>query len=271
MESKDRVGRKVWISRSPKKLIEIISILSMMKNCSPTTLGDTLQYRSDIPVELIGSIGTDEMVCKAARVSTLGSESIDTGESAALINFLMKNRHGTPFEHNAFIFRVEAPIFVWREHMRHRIASYNEESGRYKQLDPVFYVPDSNRPLVQIGKTGAYDFIDGTHSQHFNANLLIGESSRLAYKNYEEMLDRGIAKEVARMCLPVNIYSSAYVTMNARALMNFLSLRTKSVDSAYPSFPQHEIAMVADQYEQYLAAAMPLTYKSFVDCGRVAP
>ena len=76
----------------------------------------------------------------------------------------MRDRHGSPFEHNSMTFFVRAPIFVWREHMRHRIASYNEESGRYRQLEPVFYVPDHRRPVVQVGKTGAYEFLAGTAS-----------------------------------------------------------------------------------------------------------
>ena len=100
-----------------------------------------IHVRNDFDVELVDSMGSDELICRAARVSTLGAASIDTSESAGLIGFLMGNRHGSPFEHNAMMLRVTAPIFVWREFMRHRIGfSYNEESGRYKVLDGVFYV-----------------------------------------------------------------------------------------------------------------------------------
>ena len=106
----------------------------------------------------------------AARVSTQGEktlesaqdEELDAPRSKGLINFLMRDRHGSPFEHNSMTFYVQAPIFVFREFMRHRIASYNEESGRYRELRPVFYVPGPDRNLVQIGKTGAYEFIPGT-------------------------------------------------------------------------------------------------------------
>ena len=78
----------------------------------------------------------------------------------------MRDRHGSPFEHTSFTFFVRAPIFMWREHMRHRIASYNEECGRYRELEPVFYVPGPERNLVQEGKPGAYDFVPGTPEQY---------------------------------------------------------------------------------------------------------
>ncbi len=92
-----------------------------------------------------------------------------------------------------------------------------------------------------------------------------------AYRQYERMLDAGVAREVARVVLPVSVYSSAYVTMNARAMMNFLSLRRTSDDSRFPSYPQREIEMVAEQYEQHWARLMPLTHAAFVATGRVAP
>jgi thymidylate synthase (FAD) len=85
------------------------------------------------------------------------------------------------------------------------------------------------------------------------------------------MLAAGVAREVARIVLPVTTFSSMYVTMNARALMNFLSLRTKNDDSRFPSFPQREIEMVAEEMERYWAGLMPLTHRAFCEQGRVAP
>ena len=191
--------------------------------------------------------------------------------SAGLIRYLMRERHGSPFEHNSMTFFVQAPIFVWREHMRHRIASYNEESGRYRELRPIFYVPDQTRSVVQDGKPGAYEFHPGTPEQYAVIDSATRESCMVAYDAYQRMLDAGIAREVARMVLPVTIYSSAYVTMNARALMNFLSLRKKSDDATYPSYPQREIEMVAEAYEEHFARLMPITHEAFVASGRVAP
>ena len=235
-----------------------------------------IRFRSDVTVELVKHAASDADVIWAARVSTKGEQSLDEIDadperSRGLINYLMRDRHGSPFEHSSMTFFVSAPIFVWREHFRHRIASYNEESGRYKVLEPVFYVPGDDRPLKQVGKPGAYEFVPGTPEQHALVRQATTRSCEQAYAAYQEMLDAGVAREVARIVLPLTIYSSAYVTMNARALMNFLSLRRSSPDSRFPSFPQREIEMVAERYEDAWQALMPLTHAAFVANGRVAP
>jgi thymidylate synthase (FAD) len=138
-------------------------------------------------------------------------------------------------------------------------------------MEPVFYVPSFDRDLVQEGRPGAYVFRSGTRPQH----LLVREATKRvcieAYGAYREMLDAGIAREVARGVLPVCTYSSMYVTMNARSLMHFLSLRTKHPEARFPSYPQREIEMVAEQMEDYWADLMPLTHGAFVGAGRVAP
>lgn len=168
-------------------------------------------------------------------------------------------------------FYVQAPIFVFREFMRHRMASYNEESGRYRELNPVFYVPAATRNLQQVGKPGAYDFLPGTPEQSELVRAETERTSREAYAAYKRMLDAGVAREVARIVLPLNIYSSMYVTVNARSLMNFLSLRTKREGTHFPSFPQREIEMCAEKMEDLWAELMPLTYAAFGTNGRVAP
>jgi thymidylate synthase (FAD) len=231
---------------------------------------NAILFRSDVTVQLVDANASDKSVAMSARIST-GGASVDEAKDAGLINYLMRDRHGTPFEHNSFTFRIEAPIFVFREFMRHRIASYNEESGRYKELDPVFYVPDVERKLIQIGKTGAYEFVAGDDEQYKTTYACIRENSVQAYSYYQDMLEAGVAREVARMVLPVNLYSSMYVTMNARALMNFLSLRTKRDDSKFPSYPQREIEMVAEKMEEIFAEKMPVTHSTFNKNGRVAP
>ena len=168
-------------------------------------------------------------------------------------------------------FYVQAPIFVFREFMRHRIASYNEESARYRELNPVFYVPAPDRNLIQVGKPGAYDFVPGTAEQAALTREATIHAVTVAYQEYERMLEAGIAREVARGVLPVATYSSMYVTMNARSLMNFLSLRTKREGTHFPSFPQREIEMVAEKMEDEWAKLMPLTYAAFNEHGRVSP
>src|SRR5690242_20500484 len=222
-------------------------------------------FRSDVTVELVRSSAQDADVLFAARVSTQGEQSLDqldadAQRSKGLINYLMRDRHGSPFEHNSMTFYVQAPIFVFREFMRHRIASYNEESGRYRELRPVFYVPGPQRRLRQQGKPGHYEFVEGTPEQ---LELVQAETRRIceeAYAAYQRMLAAGVAREVARIVLPVTIYSSMYVTLNARSLMNFLSLRTANEDARFPSSPQREIEMCAEKMEQYWAELMPLTH-----------
>ena len=227
-------------------------------------------------VELVKSSASDSDVVWAARVSTAGENSLDdvdadSSRSEGLINYLARERHGSPFEHTSMTFFISAPIFVFREFMRHRIASYNEESGRYRELRPNFYIPGKDRKLIQIGKPGAYTFVEGTPEQYDLAVSAIKESCILAYSNYQKMLEAGIAREVARAVLPVTLYSTMYVTMNARALMNFLSLRTSREGSHFPSYPQREIEMVAEKMEAYFAELMPITYGAFQKSGRVAP
>jgi thymidylate synthase (FAD) len=240
---------------------------------------DEISFRSDVTVELVRANASDADVLFAARVSTQGEqtlesaqdETLDTSRSKGLINYLMRDRHGSPFEHNSMTFYVQAPIFVFREFMRHRMASYNEESGRYRELNPVFYVPGPARNLVQVGKAGAYDFLPGTPEQTALVDAEVRAVCSAAYESYQRMLDAGVAREVARIVLPVTIYSSMYVTMNARSLMNFLSLRTKREGTHFPSFPQREIEMVAEKMEDFWVDLMPITAETFNANGRVAP
>lgn len=228
--------------------------------------------RHDFDVELVDAAGSDEVICRAARVSTLGAASMEITESGGLINFLMKNRHGSPFEHAMLMFRISGPIAMWREFMRHRVGiSYNEQSARYMELEPVFYIPPRGRNLVQVGKPGAYEFVPGSEEQYDALVEDLTESYKMAWSAYKMQLMAGTAKEVARFCLPVAIYSTAYVTINPRSLMHFLSLRTKSDIATFKSFPQWEINQVANDMEGHFEKCFPLTYNAFNEAGRVSP
>lgn len=233
-------------------------------------------YRETPDVRLIAHSGGDESVLAAMLVSTQSEKSLRElakapDEGAGRINFLMKNRHGTPFEHNQFRFFIRAGIFVFREFHRHRIGwSYNEESARYSQLEPIFYVPAPNRPLKQIGKAGSYDIVP---APELYPELLheLCEAYETEYARYERILAKGVAREVARLCLPVGITSAMYATCNARSLMAFLSLRTYSSEATFPSRPQYEIEQVAKEMEKMFAENMPITHKTWNENGRVAP
>jgi len=204
-------------------------------------------------------MGGDNQVAMSAWVSfgnDKESRLKDQDRVAGLINFLMREQHMTPFESSVFTFRVDTPIFVAREFFRHRSASYSEVSGRYTRLSPRFYVPGPERPLVQVGKAGAYQSTEGSYTQH---KLVEGELRRIAdeaYRAYERMVADGVAKEVARNVLPLSIYTQFYVTMNARNLMHFLGLRT-APDALF------EIREVSYQMENFFKEAMPITYHAW--------
>ncbi|MDH2426237.1 FAD-dependent thymidylate synthase [Sphaerisporangium sp. TRM90804] len=236
-----------------------------------------MKFQSDVSVELVRHSADDSDVVWAARVSTAGEQSLeavsqDPQRARGLINYLMRDRHGSPFEHNSMTFFVSAPIMVFREFHRHRVGwSYNEESGRYRELQPVFYVPGRERKLVQQGKPGRYEFVEGDDDQHRLVAEAMEQSYRRSYEAYQKMLEAGVAREVARAVLPVGLFSSMYATCNARSLMHFLSLRTKDERATVPSFPQREIEMVAERMEAIWAGLMPLTHAAFNAAGRVAP
>ena len=212
--------------------------------------------RSDMKVELIDFMGGDGRVVQAARTSTLGAAASEEKESEGLINFLLRERHDVPVEHSVFTFRIEAPIFVTRQILKHRITSISEESARYRKLDGVFYIPDADRPLAQEGKTGDYNMVPLLEARANYANSLMESATLDAWVAYQALLEIGVAKEAARMVLPVNVYSSMYLTINARSLMNFLSKRNEH-------HAQFEIREVAKQMEDVFAKQMPLTYASW--------
>lgn len=233
-----------------------------------------IEFTSELKVELIDHLGSDLEIARAAWVSTLGerAEEGDPARVKGLINMLMRDRHGSPFEQGLLRFRVSAPIVVFREHHRHRIASYNEMSGRYVEMKPRFYIPNTKvRPLIQVGKPGAYTFEEGNPIQKIGVQATFEKNSFEAWTNYKTMLSNNIAKEVARMVLPLNLMSTMIVAMNPRALMNFLSLRTHDDKANYQSFPMWEIEQVARNYELEFERLFPLTHEAFNTYGRVAP
>lgn len=229
-----------------------------------------IEYSSDIYVKLVRSMASDDMVIQAAQVSSKGENNPDTVPER-LINALLKGRHGSPFEHTAFTFFIEAPIFVFREWQRHRISSFNEMSGRYTELKPKFYIPDENRKMINYGTKmkPKFSYDRNGVGKAFCQDLMV--TSEDSWWDYQDALKSGIANEVARMVLPVNVYSQMYWTVNARSLMNFLSLRVESDDSTFRSYPQYEIDVAARKVERNFQDKMPLTHKAFVQNGRVAP
>lgn len=212
-------------------------------------------------VKLENSCGNDLSVVNAARVSFSKHSDTYKDNDAKLLRFLMKERHGTPFEHNYFQFHVQAPIVVFWEWVRHRIASYNVESGRYVEMQPYFFIPSEAR--TQIGKPGNYTYKpDPANTKWLQSNL--HNYSEQGYALYTESIRKGIAKEQARLFLPMNLYVQFYFSCNARSLMNFLSLRNDKN-------AMQEIREYATAIENIWSSKMPDTHAAFVECGRVAP
>lgn len=201
---------------------------------------------------------SDVDVAYAAWVSNFGDEAEerDTTDVSKLINFLYKNRHMSPFEHGSFTFFIDTPIFVAREFMRHRTWSYNETSGRYKELEGRFYMAPDDRPLKQVGRIGNYSFVAGDENQNRVKRWATARAYGLSWRMYKVMLRVGIAKEVARNVLPVGTMTQFYATANPRNVMQFLQLRN---DPA----ALKEIRDVAVEIEAAFAEAMPLTYAAY--------
>jgi len=216
-------------------------------------------------VRLVSSCADDLSVVNSARVSFGKTKETMEDADKGLINFLMREHHGTPFEHNFFSFHVKAPIFVTREWFRHRIGwSYNEYSGRYSVINDSWYIPDVGSVRTQVGKPGSYTFESMDEETAQDIIQVMDESNARSFREYTYLLERGVAKELAREILPVGAYTEFYASTNARALMNFINLRAD--ENA-----QYEIRQYANALAEYLEQEMPVTYSAFISNGGVAP
>src|SRR5438270_7471806 len=225
---------------------------------------DTIRVLDHGFVRLDGVMASDLSVVNGARVSfARRKEDLDDADSG-LIRFLMRERHGTPFEHNAFRFHIRCPIFVAREWMRHRVSSFNEFSLRYTKATEDFYVPDHEDVRSQVGKPGAYSFEPVPDDVAEATREKLQAVYETAYQTYQELVELGVARELARCALPVGAYTEFYWTVNARSLMNFVSLRAAET-------AQREIRRYAEACERFLEQKMPVTYAAFVANGRIAP
>lgn len=235
-----------------------------------TQLPDNQEFYEDINggfIRLDAYMADDLSVVNSARVSFGQDTDALRDKDIGLINYLMRWRHGTPFEHNSFRFHVKCPIFVAREWFRHRIGSFNEFSARYSEMPSTFYTPELENIRRQTGKQGNYEYspiFETSERDAIEARRAISDANERAYGTYLYLLQLGVAKEQARLVLPVNIFTEFYWTVNARSLMNFLELRTGSAAQA-------EIREYAIAAEAMFGEVMPHTYKSWITNGRVCP
>lgn len=245
---------------------------AMLNECSDSPaapigegiMNEPIELTSTLTAELERAAGDDEYIVDAMRVSTISDGlPMYTDAIQAKLNWLAKNGHNSPFEHGWASFKVSAPIFVAREWMRHRTLSYNEQSARYARMRPVFYVPDmrirgvintqsSARPLMALGESTHRQIVGAAHEEAFTA----------AWRAYEEMLNAGVANEVARDVLPVATYTSFYASGNLRAWLQFLDLRQR--DPRGRNYPQYEITVLADQVRGQLEKWWPMAVSAWM-------
>ena len=225
---------------------------------------ETIKILNAGEISLIDCLGDDLSIVNAAKVSFASYEQTLDDKSKGLINFLIKNKHSTPFEHVIFKFYVKCPIFVSREWFRHRWSSFNEMSMRYHVPECIdFFYPEFGTIRKQVGKPGAYTF-EVFENQQEVLDEVTSELEFLythAEETYRHLLKKGVAKEIARTVLPVGQYTEFIWTVNARSLMNFMCLRNDSN-------AQHEIAEYARSIENIFGMILPATYASWVNNGR---
>ena len=220
-------------------------------------------------IRVIDYMGDDASIVQAARVS-YGAGTKKVREDAGLINYLMRHRHTSPFEMCEIKLHVKLPIFVARQWVRHRLANLNEVSGRYSILDREFYIPDPENLAAQSAsnRQGRGDVLGAAEASRVLA--ILRDDAARAYEHYEEMLNEdaagevkdgersGLARELARMNLPVNLYTQWYWKIDLHNFLHFLNLRGDA-------HAQFEIRVYAEALLEVLRQWVPLTYAAFVD------
>ena len=198
----------------------------------------------------------DQRVVDSARVSIAGEQVRPVSSNEKLLRYLLTNEHLTPFEQVRFTFHVKLPIFVARQWMRHRAGSFNEVSARYSVMPDEFYVPALSRMAAQAkdNKQGSGEALVPGQASYYHG--LIRQQSELAYELYEQLINGGLARELARMVLPVNLYTQFYWTVDLRNLIHFLRLRLHS-------HAQYEIRVYAEALRELARTVAPYTVKVF--------
>ncbi len=196
-------------------------------------------------VELVDYMGSDVDVVRTQRISY--NKDVDESSDEDIKKFifkLIKNGHESPFEHVVFRFKIKCPLFVQRQWFRHRIQSYNERSGRFTEYDQDFYIPDEIR------------FSNGNVEENDEIKKIFEETTKYQFKEYGELLDKGVQKELQRIILPMNVFTEFYWTINMRSLFNFLKLRTDK-------HSQCEIRQYQTQIMKLVEKVCPFTIDGF--------
>jgi thymidylate synthase (FAD) len=215
-------------------------------------------------LELVQSMGEDITVVNSARVSFgVQKESLDEKDKK-LINYLVKHRHTSTLEHNIATFRIKVPLFVRSQHHRHRTWSYNEISRRYTDVGLQFYTPNSYR--TQHNSNRQASNIDEKINPQMDSyplglesrlcNDAVEHHTQLSVKLFEDMINKGVAREQARMVLPQNLYTEYYATANLNNILKFIDLRTHEG-------AQWEIQILANKMLEIISDLWPITVSSY--------
>ncbi len=208
-------------------------------------------------VRLVESMGSDLSIVRNARVSYDAEwrAGDDDGKDAKLLNYLLKNKHTSPFESCVFTFDVMAPIFIFRQWHRHRTWSFNEISARYAELPEEFYVPELDQITTQSA-TNKQMRTDLQHPQAQDCANLIHSTNSASFAAYKAMIADGVPRELARSVLPVGTYSHMFATVDLHNLFHFLKLRLHS-------HAQYEIRVYAEAMLELIEPIVPVSVAAF--------
>ena len=215
-----------------------------------------IKLRSNMGVTLIDHMGSDRMVAEAARVSTLGLDN-NREKYVGLVRALMRDKHWSPFMHPQMTIAFEVPLFVRSQLVTHYSLARSEFSMRYSEARPEFWVPTEDRPLVQVGKALDYRREMGTVEQALAARMRTTGVAQEAWDSYLDMIEAGIAAEVARTVLPQSTYTTLWLTGNLRSWLSFL-------DNRADPHAQWETQDAASKVAEIFAERFPITFEAYM-------
>lgn len=213
-------------------------------------------------VELLDSMGDDLAIVQAAQASFAKESSEYTSKEAGILNFLMREEHGVPFEHVVLKFRLRLPLKIAAQLKKHRMSSWSEQSSRYDEMSEDCYLPENFR--TQVGKIGNYTFEDMDERDTMAARRTMRMAYRMALVCYRSLLREGVAMEQASLVLPMGLYTEVVWTLNVRSLFNVLHLRADS-------HAQWEVQQYALAMEELAQQVVPDTIRMFIEAGRPKP
>lgn len=226
-----------------------------------------VMFDSSITVVLDEKWGNEAKICRTARVSTGASAFVGSKRDKGLIHRLLIDRHTVPFEHCGYTFYIDSPMTTTRQILKHRMSSISETSGRYRELQPRFYIAAKERLVKQVGKAMDYQFQKDAKAYKFHV-MATKVVNVFAWTFYKAQLKRGVAREKARDVLSPNYYSPLYITMNLGSVLHFLSLRENwGEDARVVTHPQWEISEVARQIAEHVKRDYPNVWDAFVENG----